>query len=455
MRKYARALIFILLLVAGAVSLASAESESPAVHVLKVDGTIVPVVADYIDRGIDKAEKDGASALVIELKTPGGMLSTTEDIVDLILESQVPIVVYVDRWAGSAGTFITMASHVAAMAPASRIGAASPVSGSGEEISDTLKRKLNEDTAAHIRSLADLRGRNQKAAEATVFEALSFTDQEALGIAPLPETHQEVLGQDSQLLDPPLVDLGARDIEELLKKIDGWQVEIGDQQVTIRTEGYTLEENDMNFIERFLHALSDPNIAYILLSIGSLGIILELYSPGAIIPGVVGALSLLMAFYSLSVLNAYWAGVLLILLAFALFAIELFTTSFGLLTTGGIASLVIGSVILFSGGPSMNDLGVDWWLIAIVVAMIVAFLIFAIHAAVRTQRGKQPTGTDGMAGMKGIVRTTLNPKGTILVHGELWEAILDEGEAKPEEEVIVTHVDGLKLRVTRKKQEVI
>jgi len=446
-------LLHIVLGMLSLVGLAGSETDSPEVHVLYVDGTIVPVVADYIDRGITKAEDNGAVAVVIELKTPGGMLATTEDIVDRILDSEVPVVVYVDRWAGSAGTFITMASHVAAMAPASRIGAASPISGSGEEISETLEKKLKEDTRAHIRSLADLRGRNQKAAEATVAEALSFTDQEALGIAALPESHQEVLEMESPYLQPPLVNLGAVDIADLLKQIDGTTVQVKSGTVTIRTAGYEIHKTKMNFFERFLHALSDPNIAYILLSIGSLGIILELYSPGAIIPGVAGALSLIMAFYSLSVLNAYWAGILLILLAFALFAAELFTTSFGILTSGGVASLVIGSIILFSGGPSMDNIGVDWWLILIVVATIVAFLVFAIHAIVRTQRSKQPTGSQGLIGKMAQVRTVLDPKGTVLIHGELWEAILDKGQANPEEEVIVTQVEGLKLRVTKNKEE--
>ena len=340
------------------------------------------------------------------------------------------------------------------MAPASRIGAASPISGSGEEISETLEKKLQEDTRAHIRSLADLRGRNQAAAEATVAEALSFTDQEALGLVPIPQSHQEVLGTGSPCLNPPLVDLGAGSIHDLIEQIDGIEGVLNSGTVTIHTKGYSIHKTNMNFVERFLHAISDPNIAYILLSIGSLGIILELYSPGAIIPGVAGALSLLLAFYSLSVLDAYWAGVLLILLAFGLFAAELFTTSFGVLSSGGVASLVIGSIILFSGGPSMDNLGVDWWLITIVVTGITAFLVLAIYSVVRTQRSKQPTGSQGLIGKTAEVRTSLDPKGTVMIHGELWEAILDEGEASPEEEVIVTHVEGLKLKVTRKKEEV-
>jgi membrane-bound serine protease (ClpP class) len=449
-KKYLR-ILFLLPLFLYALAIGTANADSPEIHVLHVDGTIVPVIADYIDRGITKAENEGAAVVVIELKTPGGMLTTTEDIVDRILESEVPVVVYVDRWAGSAGTFITMAAHVAAMAPASRIGAASPISGSGEELSDTLQDKLKEDTAANIRSLANLRGRNQKAAEATVVNALSFTDQEALGLAPIPESHKEVLGIEDPILDPPLVDLGAEDIEDLIEKIDGLQVEINEEVITIHTKGYTIHETKMNWVERFIHAISDPNIAYILLSIGSLGILIELYSPGTIIPGVAGAISLLMAFYSLSVLNAHWAGVILILLAFALFVAEMFTTSFGVLAAGGIASLIAGSLILFSGGPSMENIGIDWWVIAIVVTCVVLFFVFVIQAIVRVQKRKQPTGADGLIGMVAQVKTPLDPRGTVFVHGELWDATIDEGQADPQEEVRVTEVNGLKLRVTKKQ----
>ncbi|MBM3131658.1 MAG: nodulation protein NfeD [Chloroflexi bacterium] len=451
MRKCLLALWFILVCL-GIAALGTASAQAPEVHVLRVDGTIVPIVADYIDRGIDKAEEDGAAALIIRINTPGGMLSTTEDIVDRILEARVPVVVYVDRWAGSAGTFITMAAHVAAMAPASRIGAASPVS-VGEDLSETMKKKINEDTAAHIRGLADLRGRNQKAAEATVREALSFTDKEALGIAPISADQQKVLGMETAYLDPPLVDLGAKNVDELIQKIDGMEVKVGDETITIHTAGYLIHENGMNLVERFLHAISDPNIAYILLSIGSLGIIIEFYNPGLVFPGVAGAISLLLAFYSLSVLDAHWSGIILILLAFGFFIAEVFVSGFGLLTAGGIASLIIGSMILFSGDQSMEGLGIDWWVIAIVVAIIVGFFVFAIQAIVRTQKRKQPTGADGMIGMRAVVKTPLTPKGTVLVHGELWEATLDEGQADPGEEVIVTEVKGLKLGVTKKNEE--
>ncbi len=435
------------LLVGAAIGERNASSE---IHVLRVDGTIVPVMQDYIDRGITKAEEENAAAVVIDLNTPGGLLDTTENIVDRILEARVPVVVYVNRWAGSAGTFITMASHVAAMSPGSRIGAATPVSGEGEELPETYQKKITEDTAAHIRGLANMRGRNQEAAVATVAEALSFTGKEALGIEPLTDAHKEVLETEKGYLDPPLVELYAKDLDSLIGKIDGVQVEVGGEEITINTEGYHKNANDMNFIERFLLAISNPNIAYILLSIGSLGIIFELSSPGTFVPGITGALSLLMGFYSLSILNAYWAGILLVFLAFALFIAEVFTTTFGILTAGGIVSMIAGALILFSGGPSAFSLNVDWWVIAVVVIGVVAFFVFAIQAVVRTQRGKQPTGADGLTGMTAEVRTTLDPKGIVFIHGELWQAILDEGQAEPGEEVIVKEVDGLKLKVSKK-----
>ncbi len=450
MRRYSLILSFLFLCL-GILGLATASADAPKVHVLEIHGTIVPVIGDYLDRGLDKAEEEHAAAVIIRLNTAGGMLSTTEDIVDRILEARVPVVVFVDRWAGSAGTFITMAAHIAAMAPASRIGAASPVS-VGEDLSETMRKKISEDTAAHIRGLADLRGRNQKAAEATVREALSFTDKEALGLAPISEEQQKVLGIETPFLDPPLVDLGAEDLEDLIQKIDGRAVLIGDRTVTIHTAGYQVIEMKMNWVERFLHAISDPNIAYILLSIGSLGVIIEFYNPGLIFPGVAGAICLLLSFYSLSVLDAHWAGVILILLAFGFFIAEVFVSGFGLLTAGGIASLVIGSMILFSGDQSMEGLGIDWWVIALVVTLIVGFFAFAIQAVVRTQRRKQPTGADGMIGMRAIVKTPLEPTGTVLVHGELWEATLDEGRAEIGEEVIVTGIKGLKLNVSKKNK---
>jgi membrane-bound serine protease (ClpP class) len=421
--------------------------------VLRVDGAIVPAVASYIDRGIDEAESAQAEAIVIEISTPGGLLSTTEDIVDRILDADVPVVAYVDRWAGSAGTFITLASHVAAMAPASRIGAASPVSvDPGEGLSETMQKKITEDTAANIRGLADLRGRNQIAAQATVLEALSFDDQEALGLKALSEDRQELLELESPYLDPPLVDLGARNLEHLIEQLDGLTVEVASGNVTIATVGYFTNDIEMSFVEKFLQAISDPNIAYILLTLATTGLILELMNPGTILPGVVGAISLILAFYSLAVLEASWAGVFFIVLAFILFIAEVFTTTFGILTLGGIASLVMGSIILFGGGPELFSLDINWWVIVVVAVVITGVFVFVVGAIIRSQRRRPISGREGLIGKVAVVQTALDPKGMVLVEGENWTARTEGDRIEPGEEAVVTKVDGLKLWVTKKQQ---
>ncbi len=445
-------LLFIFLLAALSLVGSGSAMPSPQVDVLRVDGDIVPAVASYIDRGISEAESQGSAAVIIELSTPGGLLSTTENIVDRILDAEVPVVVYVNRWAGSAGTFITLAAHVAAMAPASRIGAASPVSIDTEEgLSDTMEKKVTEDTAARIRSLADLRGRNVAAAEATVLEALSFTDKEALGINPLSEDQMELLGMETPYLDPPLVDLGADTLDSLIEQLNGMTVKVAGEEVTIITEGYFRNDIGMSLIERFLQVISNPNIAYILLTLATTGLVLELINPGSILPGVVGAISLILAFYSLAVLEASWAGIFFIILAFVLFIAEVFTTTFGVLTLGGLASLVMGSVILFGGGPELFQLQINWWVIALVAIVITAVFLFVVTAVVRSQRRRPVTGKEGLVGKVAVVQTELAPTGMVLVEGEHWTARTEDDRIEPGEEAIVTKVDGLKIWVTKKK----
>ncbi|HEY49024.1 MAG TPA: nodulation protein NfeD [Dehalococcoidia bacterium] len=454
MIKAIRVSLLLLLLVASLAIVAGGTAEpSSRIDVLRVEGAIVPAVASYIDRGISEAESHQSAAVIIELDTPGGLLSTTQDIVDRIWDAEVPVVVYVDRWAGSAGTFITLASHVAAMAPASRIGAASPVSvDPDEELSDTLEKKITEDTAASIRTLAQSRGRNLKAAEATVLEALSFTDREALGLEPLSEEHQELLELETPYLDPPLVDLGAANIDSLIAQLDGITVTLTRGNVTIVTRDYFKNNIEMSLIERFLQTISDPNIAYILLALATTGLILELINPGTILPGVVGAISLILAFYSLAVLEASWAGIFFIILAFVLFIAEVFTTTFGILTLGGIASLVMGSVILFGGGPELFQLHINWWVIALVAIVIAAIFIFVVAAIVRSQRRRPATGKEGLVGQVALAQTELDPTGMVFIEGEHWTAKSEGGRIEPGEEVVVTKVDGLKLWVVKKEQ---
>jgi membrane-bound serine protease (ClpP class) len=408
---------------------------SPAnVEVLTVDGTIVPVIADYIDRGISQAEEDGASVCIIELDTPGGLLDSTENIVQKIMNADVPIVVYVSpkgAWAASAGTFITLSAHIAVMTPGTTIGAAHPVSAGGEEIPEDQMKKIVEFSAKWMRTIAEERGRNIEEAELAVTESKSFTDNDAL--------------------ENNLIDLRADNLESLISQINGWEVTLASgKEVIIDTADYVQTRNEMNAIERFLQTISDPNIAYILFTLATIGLITEISNPGMVFPGVAGGISLLLAFYSLGVLNAYWGGIALLFLAVGLFIAEYFTTSFGLFTAGGIASLVIGSLILFSHSPGIE---VNRGLIAGVTAGFTAFAVFVVGAIIRGQRRRKATGAEGMIGKTAIAKTPLDPTGTVLTHGELWTAASEGGRVAPGEEVIITKVEELKLWVTKKLKE--
>ncbi len=426
-----RLLALCTLLLAGLLSLGEAHASAAELEVLKVEGTIVPAVANYIDRGIRQAEAKGSTACIIELNTPGGLLDSTEKIVTRILNAKVPIIVYVSpsgSWAASAGTFITIAAHIAAMAPGTSIGAAHPVT-IGQEMPEEMKKKATEFSSAWIRSVAQLRGRNPEEAELAVTESKSFTPSEAL--------------------EAKLIDIVVDDLESLIKQINGKKVILanGEERI-IETTSYIINRNQMHFVERFLHIISNPNIAYILLSLATIGLITEISNPGLIFPGVFGGISLFLAFYSLGVLNANWAGVLLIMLAFGLFIAELFTPAFGILTAGGLVALVIGSLILFSGASPQME--VNRGLIAAVTVLLGAFVVFMIGAIVRGQRRHAVTGSEALVGKTATVKTELAPKGTVLVDGEIWTAIIDEDRAKPGEEVRIVGIDGLKLRVTKK-----
>jgi len=409
-------------------------ASSSQIEILRVEGTIVPVIADYIDRGITRAEEQNAVACIIELNTPGGLLDSTEKIVQRIMNAKVPVVVYVSpkgAWAASAGTFITLSAHIAAMTPGTTIGAAHPVSGGGQEIPEDQMKKIVEFSAKWMRTIAEERGRNMEEAELAVTESKSFTDVDAL--------------------NKNLVDLRAESLESLISQINGRRVVLaGGKEVTINTTGYETARNEMNAIERLLQIISDPNIAYILFTLATIGLITEISNPGMIFPGVVGGISLFLAFYSLGVLEAYPGGIALILLGIGLLVAELFITSFGLLTAGGIASLVIGSLILFSGSPGIE---ISRGLIAGVTAGIAAFFIFVIGAIIRGQRRAKATGAEGMVGKLAIAKTPLTPEGKVLAEGELWTARTEGDRIARGEEVIISKVEGLKLRVRRKSKE--
>ena len=431
-------LLFLVLLVipvaAGLGGSLIAAASPTNVEVLTVDGTIVPVISDYIDRGISQAEEKGATVCIIELDTPGGLLDSTEEIVQKIMNADVPIVVYVSpkgAWAASAGTFITLSAHIAAMMPGTTIGAAHPVAAGGEEIPEAQMQKIVEFSAKWMRTIAEERGRNMEEAEMAVRESKSFTDVDAL--------------------ENNLIDLRANNLEDLIAQIDGRTVTLASgEEVVIDTSDYVQTRNEMNAIEQFLQTISDPNIAYILFTLATIGLITEISNPGLVFPGVAGGISLFLAFYSLGVLDAYWGGIALLLLAVGLFIAEYFTTTFGLLTAGGIASLVMGSLILFSHSPGIE---VNRGLIAGVTIGVTAFAVFVVGAIIRGQRRRKATGAEGMIGTIAIAKTPLDPTGTVLTQGELWTAASESDKVASGEEVIITKVEALKLWVTKKPKE--
>ncbi len=403
-----------------------------AVHLLTVDGVINPVTSRYIDAGIDAAEDAGAVAVVIRLDTPGGLVDSMRDIVRRINSSRVPVITYV--WppggrAASAGTFITMAGHVAAMAPNTNIGAASPVGGSGEDIEGTLGKKVTEDMAAFARSTAEERDRNVEWAEQAVREAVSATQSEALEL--------------------DVIDFIAEDLPDLLSQAEGRVVELPQGQVALRVREALIVKDDMTLVERFLLILSDPNIAFILLSLGTAALIFELLNPGAVLPGVVGILALILAFFSLGTLPINWAGVALIMVAFGLLVAELFVSGFGVLGVGGIVSLILGGLILTS--TSDPDFQVSRWLIFAMAAAVGVFFLMVVNAILRTRRMPAVTGTRALVGRTAVVRSALNPEGFVFLEGERWKATAEDGPVSEGEKVTVVDVEGLRLRVRREE----
>ncbi len=432
-RRIVLLVVFLLL----AVSIgANVQAQNATVDVITIKGTINPVLVDYVKRGIEHAEDTNAQALIIRLDTPGGLDQSMRDIVQLIVNAHVPVVVYVSpagARAASAGVFITIAGHIAVMAPNTAIGAAHPVS-IGEEgeqtMSDTMESKVVNDAAALIRSLAQTHGRNIEWAEKAVRESVSATEQEAL--------------------DLKVIDMISPDLPTLLQQLDGRQVTLlNGQTLTLRTKDAAVNEIDMSAVQKFLYTIADPNIAYILMSIAMLGIMAEIFNPGLIFPGIVGGICLLMSFYALGVLPVNYTGILLIVLAFGLFIGEALTPGFGLFFGGGLVSLIIGSLILFQGAAPVFR--VDGRLIATVVILLAAGVGFIAWRAVQIHRKQATTGREELIGKTAMVKEALNPEGMVFLKGERWTAISEEGEIKVGEEVIIRRLDGLTLYVTRKK----
>ncbi|MFC1991248.1 nodulation protein NfeD [Chloroflexota bacterium] len=434
MLKIIRILSFLGVIIAASASIGAQAAPSSTIDVLKAEGVVNPVLADYIERGIENAEDNNASAVIIQLDTPGGLDTSMRDIIQNIVNARIPVIVYVSpsgARAASAGVFITVAAHVAVMAPSTAIGAAHPVSigeGGEQQVSENMEEKIVNDAAAYIRSIAEAHGRNMEWAEKAVRESVSATEQEALELN--------------------VIDMVAADLNDLISKLDGREVTmLGGAVVTLNTQGATINNVPMNTIEDFLYAISDPNIAYLLLSLATLGIMVEISNPGLIFPGVIGAISLLMAFFSLGMLPINYAGMLLIILAFGLFIAEIFTVSFGLFTTGGVVSLVLGSLILFKGGPLFQ---VSPWLIGAVAITITGVFTFVISRIIKAHRTQTSTGWEELVGKPALVKVALAPEGIVLFRGENWKAVSEAGKVEPGEEIIINRIENLKLYVTKK-----
>jgi membrane-bound serine protease (ClpP class) len=433
--RIAIVIIALLLVIAAAVT---AQTAGNRIDVLTIKGTINPVLVDYIARGIEQAEETGAQAVIIQMDTPGGLDTAMRDIIQEIINARVPVIVYVSpagARAASAGAYITLAAHVAVMAPNTAIGAATPIQlgGDGEaQVSDELKAKIINDAIAYIRDIADSHGRNADWAEKAVREGVSAPSQEALELN--------------------VVDMIAPDLNTLIAQLDGREVTLLDGRViTLNTQGVMVNEVGMKAIENFLYVIADPNIAFLLLSVATLGIMIEIFNPGLIFPGVLGAICGIMAFYSLGQLPVNIAGILLIVLAFGLFVGEALSATFGLFTMGGVASLVIGGLILFQGASPVFR--VDPWLIAIVTIIIAAIFAFVMNRAIRAHRKQAATGREELVGKRALVKVALDPEGTVFYKGERWEAVSEAGRIEPGEEVIISSIDGLTLHVIKKTAE--
>lgn len=396
------------------------------VNVITVEGVINPVVAEFIENSIDKATKDRAEVLVIELDTPGGLDTSMRSIIKKMVSSDIPIVVYVYPSGGraaSAGAFITIAAHIAAMTPGTNIGAAHPV-GMGGKMDKTMVEKVENDAVAYIKSLAEKRKRNPKWAEDAVRKSASITEKEALALK--------------------VIDLVASDLNSLLSGINGMKVDTPLGEKTLKTTDAEVVRKEIGIRYKILKVLSDPNIAYILMILGFYGLFFELTNPGAILPGVVGALCLILAFYSFQVLPVNYAGLLLIILAIILFILEVKIASYGMLTIGGIISMVIGSLMLFESPAPFIKLSLAVVLPAAIITAIFFTLTFSL--AFKAYKRKPVTGSEGLVRMEGVAKTKIHKNGTVFVHGELWRAWSEE-PIKEGASIIVETVEGLKLKV--------
>ena len=404
----------------------------PIVYLVEIDGIIHPVAAEYLRGALAQADAAGAAAIVITLRTPGGLVDSTRDINSAILSARTPVVVFVGpsgSRAASAGFLITIAADVAAMAPGTHIGAAHPVSGDGQQVDEVMAKKMASDVAGYARTIAAQRHRNVDLVEKAVTESRTYTEQEALAAT------------------PPLIDLLASDVPDLLAKLDGRSVTRFDGRiVTLRTSGATTREVRMTWSQRMLSALAHPQIAYLLLMLGTLGLTVEMWSPGAVLPGVAGGICLLLAFFAFQVLPVSAAGILLILFGIILLVLEVKVTSYGVLAVGGIVSLLLGSMMLVDS--PLPELQVGLRLIVPISLAVAGIVLVLVRLAVQAQRIGPVTGGAGMLAETGRALSSFGPGGlgTVQTHGEIWTATADV-PIHAGDTVRIVAVKGLQLTV--------
>lgn len=417
---------------------APSSAQGDHVALLHLKGVINPVAASYVERAIGQAEADGAIAIVIQMDTPGGLDTSMRAIIQRIIASRVPVIVYVappGARAGSAGVYITYSAHIAAMAPNTNIGSAHPVAmgeGGEQKMSETMQDKMTNDAVAYIKGLAQSRGRNVDWAEKAVRESVNVTAQEALSLK--------------------VIDLVAEDLPSLLDRVHDREVQLSPGKTTLKTKGLPVREIGMTPFESLLHAVSDPTIAYILLSLGTMGLIFELSNPGAILPGVVGGICLLFALFGLGTLPINLAGALLIGFAFLLFVADLLAPTHGVLTAGGTISFILGSMMLINT-QNAPFLAISLSAIIAVALGLTAFFTLVVAAILRSHRRRPSTGVEALVGQVGKAKTLLDPAGMVLVDGALWKAVAQTGSVAQDELIEVVGTQGLTLIVRQKPAE--
>lgn len=401
------------------------------IHFVTINGSINPTTYDYLKHEIQYAEKEQAQAIVVELNTPGGLLQATRDIVTEFLNSKIPIIVFVSPQgsrAASAGVFITMAAHVAVMAPGTNIGAAHPVNAQGE-MDSVMSGKVTNDAAAFIRSISEKRNRNVAWAEDAVRNSVAITESEAL------KEH--------------VIDFIAANREALLDSLNGRSIVVENDTVVLSTSAAVIVDRKMNWQYEILNLLSDPNISYILFLIGIYGLFFELYNPGSVFPGVAGAIAMILALYSMQTLPINYAGLALIIVGIVLFILEINITSYGLLSIAGVISLFLGSIMLYQTESEFEFVEVSMKVIIPFVIATALFFFFVVGAAVKAQRRKVTTGESAIVGSEAVTLSILHPSGQVRLQGEIWSAESVEGKIEKNVTVIVTEVKGLLLKVRK------